>query len=78
MDFMEMREALKLAGCLVANGNEESFYGARPGAISQAIAGAASIETISRHAVAAAREGYDPRIAPGNKQKPAQDADGRT
>jgi len=70
MDFMEMREALKLAGCLVANGNEESFYGARPGATSRAIARAAAVETISRHSAPTPQVGYEPRIAPANKRQP--------
>jgi hypothetical protein len=67
MDFMEMREALSVAGCIAANGNQD-FYGARPGAASRAIAGAVSAETISRHAASAVCSGYRARIAPGSIQ----------
>ncbi|HEV2606783.1 MAG TPA: hypothetical protein VGT79_02255 [Xanthomonadaceae bacterium] len=67
MDFMEMREALSVAGCIAANSNQD-FYGARPSAASRAMAGASSIETISRHAASAVCIGYDPRIAPGSIQ----------
>ena len=70
MDFMEMREALKVAGCLAVSGNEEGFYGARPDSAIRATTRAPSIETISRHAASAVRIGYDPRIAPGSKRKP--------
>ena len=70
MDFMEMREALNVAGCPAANGNQEGFYGLRPAAASRTMARAAAVETISRHAASAPRIEFEPRIAPGNKRKP--------
>ena len=70
MDFMEMREALKnVASRLAVDGNEDGFYGARPGTASLAMARAVPVEAISRHASAACI-GYDPRIAPGSERKP--------
>ena len=62
MDFMEMREALNVAGCLAANGSDD-FYGARPGAASLATTRAASVETVSRHAAPAVRIGHGTPIA---------------
>ena len=67
MDFMEMREALSVAGCVAANGNEERFYGARPRTANRAMARAASIET----AAPTARIGYDPRNAHAGKREPS-------
>jgi len=62
MDFMDMREALKVAGCLAANGNRD-FYGARPNAASQTIARAVPADNDSRHAALAACIGYGAPIA---------------
>ena len=70
MDFMEMREALSVAGYLTANGNQEGFYGARPVAAIRAMARPASVETSVRHAASAADIEHAPRIARANKRKP--------
>jgi len=71
MDFMEMREALSVAGCVAANGNEERFYGARPGAAQRVTAKAVPVETIPRHAEPRASSGDDPRIAQSSVRQPS-------
>jgi hypothetical protein len=70
MDFMEMREALNVAGCVAANGSQE-FYGARPGAANRAMARAATFKTIFLHDALPVCIEYVPRIAPGSKRKPS-------
>lgn len=66
MDFMEMREALNVAGSLAASGNGEDFYGAWPGAARRVMPMLDPNETESRHAAPTACSiGYDPQVVLG-------------
>lgn len=68
MDFMEMREALNIAGCVAANGNEEGFYGARPGAAYRASARTVPAKTLSMDAEPSSSSGDDPRARANIRQ----------